>query len=46
MAKNERNAGRKKLFGDRKTKLIGILIPEDKETEIKAEIKTIQEKYK
>lgn len=46
MAKNERNAGRKKLFGERKTKLIGVLIPKDKESEIKAEIKIIQEKYK
>lgn len=46
MAKNERNAGRKKMFGERKTKLIGVLVPEDKEAEIKADIKLIQEKYK
>jgi hypothetical protein len=46
MAKNERNAGRKRLFGHRKTKIIGILIPEDKEKEIRRDIKLIQEKYK
>jgi len=42
---NERNAGRKKLF-IQPAKLIGVMVRIDKEKEMKAEIKAVQDKYK
>ena len=43
--KNERNAGRKPIY-DVPSMLLRVLIRKDKEKEMKAEIKAIQEKYK
>lgn len=43
--KNERNAGRKPLYSV-PSMLFRVLIRKDKEKEMKAEIKAIQEKYK
>jgi hypothetical protein len=44
--KNERNAGRKPLYGGKETVLMRVLIRKDKEKEMKSEIKAVQEKYK
>lgn len=46
MKKNERNAGRKRLYGDKETVLMRVLIRKDKEKEMRAEIKSVQDKYK
>lgn len=46
MKKNERNAGRKPMYGKKETILMRVLLRKDKELEMKTEIKAIQEKYK
>lgn len=46
MKNNERNAGRKPLYGNKETVLMRVLLRKDKEQEMKAEIKAVQEKYK
>ncbi len=43
---NDRNAGRKPLYGGKETVLHRVLIRKDKEKEMKAEIKAVQYKYK
>ena len=43
---NERNAGRKPMYGDKETVLMRVLLRKDKESEMKSEIKAIQQKYK
>lgn len=43
---NDRGAGRKRLYGDKETVLMRVLIRKDKEQEMKAEIKEVQDKYK
>jgi len=46
MKKNERGAGRKPIYGGKETVLMRVLLLKEKETEMKADIKAIQEKYK
>lgn len=45
MKKNSK-AGRPTMYGDKKTVLYRALIRKDKEKEMRAEIKAVQDKYK